>query len=36
MEELRDDRLGKIITWMQAWIRGYLARKEYAKLQEQR
>ncbi|XP_014245710.1 myosin heavy chain, muscle isoform X23 [Cimex lectularius] len=36
MEELRDDRLGKIIGWMQAYIRGYLTRKEYKKLQEQR
>ncbi|GLH07676.1 Myosin heavy chain, muscle [Gryllus bimaculatus] len=36
MEELRDERLGKIISWMQAWIRGYLARKEYKKLQDQR
>ncbi|PSN34122.1 Myosin heavy chain [Blattella germanica] len=36
MEELRDDRLGKIISWLQAWIRGYLARKEYKKLQDQR
>ncbi|KAG8222882.1 hypothetical protein J437_LFUL003527 [Ladona fulva] len=36
MEELRDERLGKIISWMQAWIRGYLTRKEYKKLQDQR
>lgn len=36
MEEFRDDRLGKIISWMQAWIRGYLARKDYKKIQEQR
>lgn len=36
MEELRDDRLGKIVTWMQSWIRGYLSRKEFKKLQEQR
>ena len=36
MEELRDDRLAKIITWLQAWIRGFLSRKEYKKLQEQR
>lgn len=36
MEEFRDERLGKIMTWMQSWIRGYLARKEYKKLQEQR
>lgn len=36
MEEFRDDRLGKIVSWMQAWIRGYLARKDYKKIQEQR
>lgn len=36
MEELRDDRLSKIITWMQSWVRGYLSRKEFKKLQEQR
>ena len=33
---MRDDKLGQIITWMQAYIRGYLTRKEYIKLQEQR
>lgn len=36
MEEFRDDRLGKIMSWLQAWIRGYLARKDYKKIQEQR
>lgn len=36
MEELRDDRLSKIMSWLQAYIRGYLSRKEYKKLQEQR
>jgi len=36
LEEMRDDKLGQIITWMQAYIRGYLTRKEYIKLQEQR
>ncbi|XP_055295507.1 myosin heavy chain, muscle isoform X5 [Sitodiplosis mosellana] len=36
MEEFRDERLGKIMSWMQAWIRGYLSRKEYKKIQEQR
>nr|XP_018918175.1 PREDICTED: myosin heavy chain, muscle isoform X10 [Bemisia tabaci] len=36
MEELRDDRLGKIIGWMQAYMRGYLTRKSFKKLQEQR
>lgn len=36
MEELRDERLGKIVTWMQSWARGYLSRKEFKRLQEQR
>lgn len=36
LEEMRDDRLGKIVTWLQAWIRWYLSKKEFKKLQEQR
>ncbi|XP_021927601.1 myosin heavy chain, muscle-like isoform X2 [Zootermopsis nevadensis] len=36
LEELRDERLSKIITWLQSWIRAYLSRKEYKKLQDQR
>lgn len=36
MEDLRDERLGKIVTWMQSWVRGYLSRKEFKRLQEQR
>ncbi|XP_018022395.1 myosin heavy chain, muscle isoform X3 [Hyalella azteca] len=36
LEEIRDDRLAKIISWLQAWIRGYISRKNYKKLQEQR
>ncbi|XP_046426979.1 myosin heavy chain, muscle isoform X4 [Neodiprion fabricii] len=36
MEELRDERLSKIVSWMQAFVRGYLTRKDYKKLQEQR
>ncbi|XP_076765668.1 myosin heavy chain isoform X9 [Xylocopa sonorina] len=36
MEELRDERLSKIVSWMQAYIRGYLSRKDYKKMQEQR
>lgn len=28
--------MAKLMTFMQAWIRGYLARKAYTKLQEQR
>lgn len=36
LEELRDERLGKIITWLQSWIRGYQTRKNFKKLQEQR
>ncbi|XP_064546700.1 myosin heavy chain, muscle isoform X8 [Drosophila montana] len=36
MEEFRDERLGKIMSWMQAWARGYLSRRGFKKLQEQR
>lgn len=36
MEELRDERLSKIIGWLQSYIRGYIARKEFKKLQDQR
>uniref|UniRef100_A0A1Q3G4C2 Putative myosin class i heavy chain n=1 Tax=Culex tarsalis TaxID=7177 RepID=A0A1Q3G4C2_CULTA len=36
MEEFRDERLSKIMTWMQSWCRGYLSRKQFKKMQEQR
>ncbi|XP_073982547.1 myosin heavy chain isoform X11 [Rhodnius prolixus] len=36
LEEMRDDRLSKIMGWLQSYIRGYITRKEYKKLQEQR
>ena len=36
MEEFRDERLSRIMSWMQAWARGYLNRKVFKKLQEQR
>ncbi|XP_054718745.1 myosin heavy chain, muscle-like isoform X3 [Uloborus diversus] len=36
LEEMRDERLGKIITWLQAWVRWYECKKEFKKLQEQR
>lgn len=36
MEEFRDDRLSRIMTWMQSWCRGYLSRKSFKKMQEQR
>lgn len=36
LEEMRDDKLSKIITWMQSAIRGYHTRKQYKKLQDQR
>lgn len=36
MEEFRDERLSRIMSWMQAWARGYLNRKTFKKLQEQR
>uniref|UniRef100_A0A1Q3FI37 Putative myosin class i heavy chain n=1 Tax=Culex tarsalis TaxID=7177 RepID=A0A1Q3FI37_CULTA len=36
MEEFRDERLAKIMTWVQSWCRGYLDRKEFKKAQKQR
>ncbi|XP_043189557.1 myosin heavy chain, muscle-like isoform X28 [Amphibalanus amphitrite] len=36
MEELRDERLSKIFSWLQSWVRGYFTRKEFKKLQKQR
>jgi len=36
LEEMRDERLSKIIAMFQANIRGYLMRKSYKKLQDQR
>ncbi|CAG2118958.1 unnamed protein product, partial [Medioppia subpectinata] len=36
LEEMRDERLGKILTWLQGWIRWYQVKKSFKKLQEQR
>ena len=36
MEELRDERLSKIFSWLQSWVRGYFTRREFKKLQKQR
>ncbi|MEH0879176.1 hypothetical protein V6M80_12715, partial [Enterococcus faecium] len=36
LEDMRDERLSKIISMFQAHIRGYLMRKAYKKLQNQR
>ena len=36
LEEIRDERLAKILSWMQAFIRGFNSRKGYEKLMEQR
>ena len=36
LEDMRDERLSKIISMFQAYIRGYLMRKAYKKLQDQR
>merc|ERR1719430_700419 len=36
MEEKRDERLNKIVSQIQAVIRGYMGLKEYQKLQDQR
>ncbi|OXA50729.1 myosin heavy chain, muscle [Folsomia candida] len=36
MEEIRDDKLGKIITWLQAQVRKYNVAKAYRTLEKQR
>ena len=36
LEDWRDERLSKIVSNFQAQIRGYLIRKNYKKLQDQR
>ncbi|KAH6942300.1 hypothetical protein HPB50_003324 [Hyalomma asiaticum] len=36
LEEMRDERLGKIITMIQAAVRWYLTKKHFQKLKEQR
>ncbi|XP_045214008.1 myosin heavy chain, striated muscle-like [Mercenaria mercenaria] len=36
LEDMRDERLSKIVSLFQAWIRGYSMRKQYKRLQDQR
>jgi len=36
LEEVRDGRLGKIISWMQSWVRGRRGRVNFKTLQDQR
>ncbi|XP_063590057.1 myosin heavy chain, muscle-like [Penaeus indicus] len=36
LEEIRDDRVTQLLTWLQGWIRGFQSRKNYAKMQAQR
>ena len=36
LEELREDRLSAILSFLQAHIRGYMMRRNYQKLQDQR
>ena len=36
LEEIRDDRISQILSWLQAWVRGYTTRKVYKKMQEER
>jgi len=36
LEDMRDERLSKIVSLFQAWIRGYMMRKMYKLLQDQR
>merc|ERR1712106_45124 len=36
VEDIRDEVIGKMVCLVQNWVRGYLGRKTYKKLQEQR
>lgn len=36
LEEMREERLSKIITWLQSWIRWYFVKKDFKRLQDQR
>ncbi len=36
LEDMRDDRLSRIFCLLQAWIRGYLNRRNYKQLCDQR
>ncbi|XP_063611343.1 myosin heavy chain, muscle-like [Penaeus indicus] len=36
LEEIRDDRICLLMSHLQAWIRGFSSRKQYAKMQKQR
>ncbi|XP_047497307.1 myosin heavy chain, muscle-like [Penaeus chinensis] len=36
LEEVRDDRVMKLVAWLQAVIRGFISRKYYSKMQKQR
>lgn len=36
LEEIRDDTVARLLTYMQSVVRGYVSRKQYQKLQEQR
>lgn len=36
LEDMRDERLAKVISMFQAYCKGYLMRKEYRKMCDQR
>ena len=36
MEEIREEKIAKILSWMQATARGKMARVAYKKLQQQK
>ena len=36
LEDMRDERLSKILSLFQAHVRGYIMRRSYQKLQDQR
>ena len=36
MEEIREEKIAQILSWLQAFIRGHMSRLTYKKLQAQK
>ena len=36
LEDMRDERLSRIVALFQAWVRGYNMKKQYKRLEDQR
>lgn len=36
LEEIREERLSKVVTWMQSAIRGYISKIDFKKYRDQR